>query len=175
MIFINFLFYRKVFGGLLSDEVKEGEDETDSVGEEETDDGDGPSSMANILFNNKSVLSGLQRSVCLHVMESVHTEAEKIKTEWETTTAKEKGVSKPPPSRQVSHDLSDSSKGKGVDTYCYELLTMLSGLSQNEQGCTFLAEHEQLVKDLVTLLHTASTRIQSKVHHHTYTGTLYIL
>lgn len=147
----------------MNEEVKEGDDETDSAGEE-TDEAEPSTSMANILFNNKSaVLSGLQRSVCLHVIESVHTEAEKIKTEWETSI-KVGVASKPTPSRQVSHDPSDGKSKGGVDTYCYELLTMLSGLSQNELGCTFLAERNQLVKDLVSLLHTASTRIQLKVN-----------
>lgn len=142
--------------------MKEGEDETDSGGEgpEEEE----ASSMANILFN-KSRLSGLQRAVCQHVMDSVHAEAEKMKAEWEAGLKEGGGASnKPPPtSRQSSHDPGSEGKGKGADTYCFELLTMLGGLSQSELGCTFLAEHDQLIKDLVSLLHTASSRIQLKV------------
>ena len=135
--------------------------------------------MANILFN-KSRLSGLQRSVCQHVMASVHTEAEKMKKEWETNLKDgPSGGSKVQlTSRQMSHEPSSGSegKGKGTDTYCYELLTMLSGLSQSELGCTFLTEHEQLVKDLVSLLHTATTRIQLKVNIHVQcTCKLYML
>ena len=154
-----------MFGGLLNVAIKEGEDETDSGGEGTDEE---PSSMANILFN-KSRLSGLQRSVCLHVMDSVHSEAEKMKAEWEATLKESNTLSnKPATNRQTSHDpgLEGGAKTKGgADTYCYELLTMLSGLSQSELGCTFLAEHSQLVKDLVSLLHTASSRIQLKVGH----------
>ncbi len=156
----------QVFGGLLNQPIKEGEDETDSGGEEGTD--AEPSSMANILFN-KSSLSGLQRSVCQHVMVSVHSEAEKMKIEWEASIKESQSLSSKPAvtNRQSSHDpgLEGKTKGGATDTYCYELLTMLSGLSQTELGCTFLAEHSQLVKDLVSLLHTASSRIQHKVQY----------
>ena len=148
----------------MNEEAKEGEDETDSGGEGTEEE---PSSMANILLN-KSHLSGLQRAVCQHVMDSVHTEAEKMRKEWEANLTQGGGSagSKPPASRQTSHDPGGEGKGsKGADTYCYELLTMLGGLSQSELGCTFLAEQSQLVRDLVSLLHTASPRIQLKVHH----------
>ena len=99
-------------------------------------------------------------------MDSVHTEAQRMKDEWKAST----GPSAPPklPPRQVSHDPSSDpssvhAKGKGPDTYCYELLSMLAGLSQTELGCTFLAEQQELVKDLVSLLHTAPIRIQLQV------------
>ena len=103
-------------------------------------------------------------------MDSVHTEAEKMRKEWEANLTQGGGSagSKPPASRQTSHDPGGEGKGsKRADTctYCYELLTMLGGLSQSELGCTFLAEKSQLVRDLVSLLHTTTPRIQLKVHH----------
>ena len=154
-----------MFGGLLSQQSKDEE-------EEETDNGpdteEEPSTMANILVN-KSRLSGLQKSVCLHVMNSVHTEAVKMKEEWEASLEQGPGSppKPPPPPRQISHDpgleSGSQTKGKGPDTYCYELLTMLGGLCQSELGCTFLAEQSQLVKDLLSFLHTATARIQLQV------------
>ena len=51
----------------------------------------------------------------------------------------------------------------GTDTYCYELMSMVIGLSGNSAGCTFLASNEGLVKDLFCLLHVGSMRVQLEV------------
>ena len=163
----------QVFGGLLlsTTQPKEGEEkETDSnleQTEEET------SSMANILFN-KSRLSGLQKAVCQHIMDSVHTEASRMKEEWEKSL-KEPTAPKVPPARQASHDPSTlggvGSRSKGPDTYRYELLTMLEGLSQSELGCNYLAGQSQLIQDLVSLLHIASGRIKLQVRKQIYCNT----
>ena len=160
-----------MFGGLLDTQHKttEQREETDTGdqsegggamgGDEET------SSMANILFN-KSKLSNLQKAVCQHIMDSVHKETLRIKGEWEEGLKNPKPTTTPP-SRQASHDPNYTEEGssscKSPDAYCSELLTMLSGLSQNELGCAYLADQAQLVKDLTSLLHTASTKIQLQV------------
>ena len=149
-----------MFGGLLDSSKPKEREETDADTEEEEE--EEPSSMANILFN-KNHLSGLQKAVCHHIMDSVHSESVRFKDEWKTSLSNPKPQASVP-SRQVSHDPSQaegsSTAGKGPDTYCYELLTMLEGLSQSELGCDFLAKQSQLVQDLVSLLHTASTRIK---------------
>ena len=93
----------------------------------------------------------------MHIVQSVHTEAEHMREEWD----------KPPVvklARQAS--TSDTSAGdlpKSSDTYCYELLSMLIGLSQSDVGCSFLADQQKLLMDLFTLLHVASIRIQLQV------------
>ena len=163
-----------MFGGLLDTQHKatEQREETDTGDQSEGGGGGGgvggdeeTSSMANILFN-KSKLSNLQKAVCTHIMDSVHKETSRIKGEWEEELKNPKPTAAPP-SRQASQDPSyteeGSSPSKSPDAYCSELLTMLSGLSQNELGCAYLADQAQLVKDLTSLLHTASTKIQLQV------------
>ena len=49
------------------------------------------------------------------------------------------------------------------DTYCYELMSMVIGLSGSEAGCSYLSEKESLIKDLFILLHVASMRVQLQV------------
>ena len=58
---------------------------------------------------------------------------------------------------------SDNSEQQDSNTYCFELLSMLTGLSQSEVGCGFLAEQNKLIQDLFTLLHVSSLRIQLQV------------
>ncbi|XP_019855060.1 PREDICTED: E3 ubiquitin-protein ligase MYCBP2-like isoform X1 [Amphimedon queenslandica] len=166
------LLTSQVFGGLLDTQHKptEQREETDTGDQSEGGGGgvggdEETSSMANILFN-KSKLSNLQKAVCQHIMDSVHKETIRIKGEWEEELKNPKPTATPP-SRQASQDPSyaeeGSSPSKSPDAYCSELLTMLSGLSQNELGCAYLADQAQLVKDLTSLLHTASTKIQLQV------------
>ncbi len=52
---------------------------------------------------------------------------------------------------------------KGSDTYCYELLSMLIGLSQSDVGCAFLSEQAKLVQDFFSLLHVGTVRLQLQV------------
>ena len=97
----------------------------------------------------------------MHIIQSVHTEMECMKEEWEAAVSK---PAPPKPSRQTSIEPAlAEAVGKSSDTYCYELLSMLIGLSQSDMGCAFLAEQEKLVQDLFTMLHTATTRIQLQV------------
>ena len=86
-----------------------------------------------------------------------------MREEWETRVAKG-----PPPklTRQGSTtEALATTEGEGgtSDTYCYELLSMLIGLSQSEIGCGFLSQQDKLVKDLFSLLHVATTRMQLQV------------
>ena len=101
--------------------------------------------------------------VCVHIVQSVHTEMVRMKEEWRVACSKA-----PPPKviKQASMEpsTSDSSEQQDLDTYCFELLSMLTGLSQSEVGCGFLAEQNKLIQDLFTLLHVASLRIQLQVY-----------
>ena len=101
--------------------------------------------------------------VCMHVIQSVHTEVERMREEWEGIVAKG-----PPPklTRQGSSvEVAATAEGEGraSDTYCYELLSMLIGLSQSEIGCGFLSQQEKLVQDLFSLLHVATSKMQLQV------------
>ena len=55
------------------------------------------------------------------------------------------------------------SEQQDSDSYCFELLSMLIGLSQSEVGCSFLSEQDKLVNNLFTLLHVSTLRIQLQV------------
>ena len=85
-----------------------------------------------------------------------------MKDEWEVTCIK---FPSSVPSKKISMGLSSValSEDQDSDTYCYELLSMLLGLSQSDVGCGFLSEQSILVSDLFTLLHVASLRIQLQV------------
>ena len=98
----------------------------------------------------------------MHVIQSVHTETQRMKEEWEAMVAKG-----PPPklSRQgstVEAPIAEG-EGRGSDTYCYELLSMMIGLSQSDVGCGFLSQQEKLVQALFSLLHIATSRMQLQV------------
>ena len=90
-----------------------------------------------------------------------------MKEEWEVACSKVTVPPKPAPLAQqmsmVEADSGDSSDQQDSDSYCFELLSMLIGLSQSEVGCGFLSEQSKLVHDLFVLLHVASTRIQIQV------------
>lgn len=68
----------------------------------------------------------------------------------------------PKPAHQISLEVPPDI-GKSSDTYCYELLSMLIGLSQSTVGCAFLSEQEKLVQDLFALLHVGTVRLQLQV------------
>lgn len=97
----------------------------------------------------------------MHVIQSVHAEVERMREEWEAKVAK----GPPKLARQGSVVEAGGAEGEGgtSDTYCYELLSMLIGLSQSEIGCGFLSEQKKLVRDLFSLLHVATSRMQLQV------------
>lgn len=50
-----------------------------------------------------------------------------------------------------------------TDTYCFEMMSLVLALSGSSVGRTHLASQYAFVKDLLTLLHTATGRIQRQV------------
>lgn len=98
----------------------------------------------------------------MHVIQSVHTEVERMREEWEAVVAKG-----PPPKLTRQGSLVEvtvtEGDGRASDTYCYELLSMLIGLSQSEIGCFSLSQQDKLVQDLFSLLHVATSRMQLQV------------
>ena len=100
------------------------------------------------------------------MIQSVHAEVERMKEEWETRVSRG-----PPPklARQGSSVEPTEAEGSlSSDTYCFELLSMLIGLSQSEIGCGFLSQQETLVQDLFSLLHVATSRMQIQVHTYVF-------
>lgn len=60
--------------------------------------------------------------------------------------------------------VSDNSDGqKAVDTYCFEMLSMVLALSGSSVGRNYLSHQCSLLKDLLSLLHTGSARVQRQV------------
>ena len=51
----------------------------------------------------------------------------------------------------------------GRDAYCFELLSMVLALSGSAVGRAYLAMQHSLITDLLSLLHTASPRVQRQV------------
>ena len=107
-----------------------------------------------------TLLSGPQ--VCIHVIESVHTEMERMKDEWEVSVAK---APPPKPAQGAAQEAPSGKEAKSSDSYCFELLSMVTRLSQSDSGCEFLSKQDKLVQDLFALLHIATVRIQLQVRN----------
>ena len=63
-------------------------------------------------------------------------------------------------------NLRSDDKNRGADlndAYCFELLSMVLALSGSAVGSKYLAQQHSLVQDLLSLLHTASPRVQRQV------------
>jgi len=56
-----------------------------------------------------------------------------------------------------------SGPAAGSDAYCFELLSLLLALSGSTVGRRYVAQQNSLIEDLVSLLHTASARVQRQV------------
>ena len=90
-----------------------------------------------------------------HLIQCVHSETQRMEKEyWE---AVDEFISPPKPTEGEEATKTSS------DTYCYELMSMIIGLCHSEPGCQFLAGSNCLVRDLFTLLHVASMRVQLQV------------
>ena len=101
----------------------------------------------------------MQKRVCEHVIKSIHSEAERMKEDWKNKLGKQVK-----PDEQDKPPESDEAQGQSSpDTYCFELVSMVMGLCQSEVGRLFLAEQRELIRDLLTLLHVSTTRIQLQV------------
>lgn len=96
----------------------------------------------------------------MHVIQSVHTEMERMKDEWEVSVNK---APPPKPAQGAGQEAPSGKEGKSSDSYCFELLSMVTRLSQSDLGCEFLSKQDKLVQDLFILLHIATVRIQLQV------------
>lgn len=108
--------------------------------------------MVGILFS-RSKLSHLQKQVIVHIVHAIRKETQRAKEEWENLHA------------VLPEDCSggSSSNSKTPDTYCFEMLSMVLALSGSSVGRSYLSQQHGLLKDLLTLLHTGSDRVQRQV------------
>ena len=90
--------------------------------------------------------------VCSHIVAAIRKETSRVRDEWEQNLANSAG----------SSGNKSSLKGSS-DAYCFELLSMVLALSGSEVGSGYLAQQHNLLQDLLSLLHTASPRVQRQV------------
>ena len=85
--------------------------------------------------------------MCSHIVAAIRKETLRVRDEWE---------------QNLQNGSSKSGKGLS-DAYCFELLSMVLALSGSEVGSGYLAQQHNLLQDLLSLLHTASPRVQRQV------------
>ncbi|XP_058807986.1 E3 ubiquitin-protein ligase MYCBP2-like [Phymastichus coffea] len=110
--------------------------------------------MVGILFS-RSKLTHLQKQVCAHIVQAIRKETIRLREEWETL------LCSPTPVNSVTSDNSDLPKA--ADTYCFEMLSMVLALSGSSVGRNYLSHQSPLLKDILSLLHTGSARVQRQV------------
>lgn len=117
--------------------------------------------MVGILFS-RSKLSHLQKQVIVHIVHAIRKETQRAKEEWEilnTTT----NVNNIPLANFDEKSDSSSENSRAPDTYCFEMLSMVLALSGSTVGRSYLSHQYSLLKDLLSLLHTGSDRVQRQV------------
>ncbi|XP_028966426.1 E3 ubiquitin-protein ligase MYCBP2 [Galendromus occidentalis] len=130
------LLTSQVFGKLIS-------------GDAATSSGDGSNDlkehMVGILFSRNN-LTHLQKQVCSHIVATIKKETQRVREEWE-----------------VSLSSSSPQLAPQSDAYCFEMLSMVLALSGSSVGRAYLAQQAGLLRDLFSLLHTGSARVQRQV------------
>lgn len=124
--------------------------------------------MVGILFS-RSKLSHLQKQVIVHIVYAIRKETLRAKDEWEamnaaaTYTSRGVVVDVPPLISSEHKSESASENSRTPDVYCFEMLSMVLALSGSTVGRSYLSNQHGLLKDLLTLLHTGSDRVQRQV------------
>lgn len=122
--------------------------------------------MVGILFS-RSKLSHLQKQVIVHIVQAIRKETLRARDEWETLNATATFSSRAnydvPMSVSEYRSESCSENSRGPDVYCFEMLSMVLALSGSSVGRSYLSNQHGLLKDLLTLLHTGSDRVQRQV------------
>lgn len=123
--------------------------------------------MVGILFS-RSKLSHLQKQVIVHIVHAIRKETIRAKEEWEATNFTlvfdNRYVSTDAPLANSEHKSETASENsRATDIYCFEMLSMVLALSGSAVGRSYLSNQHGLLKDLLTLLHTGSDRVQRQV------------
>lgn len=135
--------------------------------------------IKHIVFVSAPLSPTLQ--VCSHIVAALKKEASRVREEWEallcsgdvqgcgtTPRAAPEGVS-------LRHHAGSSgaaaaatvrvvgAPASGGDTYCFEMLSMVLALSGSAVGRVHLSQQAGLLRDIFSLLHTGSARVQRQV------------
>ncbi|XP_043522651.1 E3 ubiquitin-protein ligase highwire-like [Frieseomelitta varia] len=149
------LITSQVFGKLIQGEQQQQQtDTTEGTNEDLEDSNDLREHMVGILFSRNN-LTHLQKQVCTHIVQAIQKEAIRLREEWEAL------LCSPTPANSLLSDNSDLPKA--ADTYCFEMLSMVLALSGSSVGQYYLSHQYGLLKDLLSLLHTGSARVQRQV------------
>lgn len=93
-------------------------------------------------------------------MHSIRKESQKSREEWELFVSQ---INLSNIVKSISTSETAIAVPKSNDVYCFEMLSMVSALSGSSIGRTYLSHQIGLIKDLLTLLHTGSERVQRQV------------
>lgn len=124
--------------------------------------------MVGILFS-RSKLSHLQKQVIVHIVHAIRKETQRAREEWEVLNNNNSSGGAYPGNQTTAtgnfDEKSDSSSenSRAPDTYCFEMLSMVLALSGSTVGRSYLSHQHGLLKDLLSLLHTGSDRVQRQV------------
>lgn len=157
----------QVFGKLLqqqfvdtdSQHAANTENDIGPNGLRETDDSnDLKEHMVGILFS-RSKLSHLQKQVVIHIVQAIRKEALHVRDEWELL------LCSPPnaPTAGLSASFGNGDMMKQADAYCFEMLSMVLALSGSSVGKAYLSQQHGLLRDVLSLLHIGSARVQRQV------------
>ena len=151
-----------VFGRLVSEAGEPSSSSSSSAAEaadgshgSTADDVDLKEHMVGILFSHAGELTRLQRQVCAHIVGSIRLETGRVRSVWQSVMTE-----------SDSNDTAATAAAAtaaGSDAYCFELLSLLLALSGSTVGRRYVAQQSSLIEDLVSLLHTASPRVQRQV------------
>ncbi|XP_077518796.1 MYC binding protein highwire isoform X2 [Amblyomma americanum] len=168
------LLTSQVFGKLLGGEAESPEEDVPArpMGDEATSperpetSNDLKEHMVGILFS-RSKLTHLQKQVCSHIVAALRKEARRVREEWEALLCSPQPS---PPQRTAAAMAGGSGAshppaigGGGGDTYCFEMLSMVLALSGSAVGRAHLSQQAGLLRDIFSLLHTGSARVQRQV------------
>lgn len=121
--------------------------------------------MVGILFS-RSKLSHLQKQVIVHIVHAIKKEARRAREDWDVVNLannfKEANVNGSANGQDNKSETS-SERNRIADTYCFEMLSMVLALSGSVVGRSYLSQQHGLIKDLLSLLHTGSDRVQRQV------------
>lgn len=88
--------------------------------------------------------------MCTHIVDAIRKEAIVMREEWEKSVCKK-------------DTTSNNGTVTPTDSYCFEMLSMVSALSGSNVGRSYLADQHDLISNLLSLLHTGSARVQRQV------------
>lgn len=122
--------------------------------------------MVGILFS-RSKLSHLQKQVIVHIVHAIKKEARRAREDWDAVnlanTLRDPNGTGSNGQESKTDATSERSGGRTADTYCFEMLSMVLALSGSVVGRSYLSHQHGLIKDLMSLLHTGSDRVQRQV------------